>query len=124
MKLGIILPQDLEDRVALRDFVQAIEALGFDQLVFPDHVIGANPATHAINGPYTPEHFFHELTTTMAWAAGITQRIELVAGVMILPQRQAALAAKQAVQVDLLSGGRMRLGIGGGWNQVEFEVLG
>jgi probable F420-dependent oxidoreductase len=124
MKLGIVLPQDLEDRFALRDFVQAIDELGFDHIVFPDHVIGANPATHRIDGPYTHESFFHELTTTMAWAAGITQRVELVAGVMILPQRQAALAAKQAVQIDLLSGGRMRLGIGVGWNPVEFEVLG
>jgi probable F420-dependent oxidoreductase len=124
VKLGIVLPQELRDRVALRDFVQGIDELGFDHLVFPDHVIGGNPATHPINGPYTHESFFHELSVTMGFAAALTERIELVAGVMILPQRQAALAAKQMAEVDVLSGGRVRLGVGVGWNQVEFDVLG
>lgn len=124
MKLGIVLPEDLTDRAALRDFVLAIEELGFDHLVFPDHVIGGNPASHEINGPYTHESFFHELTTTMAFVAAITERIELVSGVMVLPQRQTALAAKQCAQIDLLSNGRLRLGLGAGWNKVEYDVLG
>jgi probable F420-dependent oxidoreductase len=124
MKLGIVLPQDITDPVGLRDFVQAIEELGFDHIVFPDHVIGGNPATHQINGPYTHESFFHELLVTMGFVAAVTRRVELVSGVMILPQRQTAMAAKQVAQVDVLSGGRVRLGIGAGWNQVEFDVLG
>jgi probable F420-dependent oxidoreductase len=123
VKLGIVLPQDLTDRIALRDFVQAIETLGFDHLVFPDHVIGGNPATHQINGPYTHESFFHELFTTMGFVAALTEKLILVSGVLILPQRQTAMVAKQAAQIDLLSEGRLRLGIGVGWNQVEFAVL-
>lgn len=124
MKLGIVIPHDLEDAVALRDFVQAIEDLGFDHLGFSDHVIGANPATHQLNGPYTHKSFFHEPIAAMAYVAALTRRIELVAGVVILPQRQTALLAKQATEIDLLSGGRLRLGVGVGWNQVEYEVLG
>ena len=124
MKLGIVLPEEIQDRISLRDFAQAIDELGFDHVVFPDHVIGGNPATHQINGPYTHESFFHELTTTMAFVAATTERVELVSGVMILPQRQTALAAKQAAQIDVLSDGRLRLGIGVSWNQVEFDVLG
>lgn len=124
MKLGIVLPCELQDRIALHDFVQAIEGLGFDHIVFPDHVIGGNPATHRINGPYTYESFFHEITVTMGFVAAVTERIVLTSGVMILPQRQTALVAKQSAEIDVLSGGRTRLGIGVGWNQVEFDVLG
>jgi probable F420-dependent oxidoreductase len=124
LKIGIILPQDLQDRVSLRDFVQAVEALGFDHIVFPDHVVGANPTTHRLNSPYTHESYFHELFVTMGFVAGITQRIELVSGVLILPQRQTALVAKQAAHLDVLSEGRLRIGVGVGRNHVEYDVLG
>ena len=124
MKLGIVFPQDLEDPAAARDFAQGIEELGFDHINFPDHVIGANPATHQLNGPYTHKSYFHEPMTAMAYVAAITRRIELVPTVIILPQRQVALFAKQAAEVDVLSGGRLRVGLGVGWNQVEYEVLG
>jgi len=123
MKLGIVLPYELEDPDSVREFCQGVEALGFDHIVFPDHVIGGNPATHQIHGPYTHESFFHELFVSMGFVAAVTRKIELVSGVLILPQRQAAMAAKQAAAVDVLSNGRVRLGIGVGWNQVEFEVL-
>lgn len=124
MKLGIVLPQDITDPIGLRDFVQAIEALGFDHLCFPDHVIGGNPASHALNGPYTHESFFHEPIATMGFAAGIAPKLELIPTVIVLPQRQTALLAKQMTQIDLMTGGRTRLGIGVGWNQVEYDVLG
>lgn len=124
MKLGIVLPQDIVDPVALRDFVQAIDEMGFDRIGFPDHVIGANPASHVINGPYTHESFFHELIATMGFVAAVTRNVRLMSDVAILPQRQAGLFAKQMAALDVLSGGRVIAGIGGGWNQVEFDVLG
>ena len=124
MKLGIVLPYELRHPAEVRDFVQAVEALGYHHIVFPDHVIGGNPASHRINGPYTHESFFHEVFVSMAFVAGLTSRIELVSGVLILGQRQAALAAKQVAAIDVLSEGRVRCGIGAGWNQVEYDVLG
>lgn len=124
MKLGILFPQDLKDPVSVRDFVQAVDEIGYNHLSFPDHVFGANPATHKLIGPYTHKSYFHETFTTMAYVAGITRRIELVSTVLILPQRQTGLVAKQAAAIDVLSGGRLRLGVGVGWNAVEYEVLG
>lgn len=124
LKLGIVLPQDLTDPIELRDFVQAIDELGFDRIGFPDHVIGANPRSHVVNGPYTHESYFHELIATMGFVAAVTRNVRLLSDVAILPQRQAGLFAKQMAAIDVLSNGRAIAGIGGGWNQVEFEVLG
>jgi len=110
------------DPAKIRDFAQAAEGLGFDCIEVADHVLGAAP-----RGDWKPtysEHDpFHETFTTMAFIAAVTRKIELVSGVLILPQRQTALVAKQAAQVDLLSGGRLRLGVGVGWNHVEYESL-
>ena len=126
MQIGVVFPQ-LEignDPVAIRDYAQAAEALGYDHLLVYDHVLGANRATHEwLRGPYRHPDAFHEPFVLFGYLAGLTQKIELVTGILILPQRQTALVAKQAAEVDILSGGRLRLGIGIGWNSVEYEAL-
>jgi probable F420-dependent oxidoreductase len=94
-------------------------------LVAYDHVVGADTTVHADwNGPYDLHNTFHEPLVTFGYLAAVTTTLELVTGVIILPQRQAVLVAKQAAEVDLLSGGRLRLGVGLGWNAVEYEALG
>ena len=127
MKIGAVFPQTEigEDPTAVRDYAQAVEAMGFDHLLAFDHVVGANAATHAdLSGPYRHTHAFHEPLVLFGYLAGITRHIELVTGIIILPQRQTVLVAKQTAAVDILSGGRLRLGIGIGWNDVEYEALG
>ncbi len=127
MNIGAVFPQTEigEDPSAIRDYAQAVEAMGFNHLLVFDHVIGANAATHTdLTGPYRHTHSFHEPFVLFGYLAGITERIELVTGIIILPQRQTVLVAKQTAAVDVLSGGRLRLGIGIGWNDVEYEALG
>ena len=126
MQIGVTYPQ-LEfgaDPAAIRDFAQAAEQAGFDYILAYDHVLGADPTKHDLSGPYTHESMFHEPFVLFGYLAGLTERIGLVTGIIILPQRQTALVAKQAAEVDVLSGGRLTLGIGIGWNQVEYEGLG
>ncbi|MDH3602168.1 MAG: LLM class F420-dependent oxidoreductase, partial [Candidatus Tectomicrobia bacterium] len=127
MKVGITLPQSeiTGDPIAVRDFVQAVEESGFDHVVMADHVLGADHAQHpALAGaPYGHENAFHEPFVLMGYLSAYTTTLELVPSVLILSQRQTALVAKQAAQVDLVSGGRFRLGVGIGWNPVEFEAL-
>ncbi len=127
MQIGVVFPQ-LEignDPVIIRDYAQTAEALGYDHLLVYDHVLGANRETHNwLRGPYRHEDAFHEPFVLFGYVAGLTRQIELVTGILILPQRQTALVAKQAAEVDVLSGGRLRLGIGIGWNSVEYEALG
>ena len=127
MKAGVVFPQTEigADPVAVRDYVQAAEGLGFSHLIVYDHVLGADTAKHANwSGGYTLESMFHEPFVLFGYLAGITESIELVTAVLILGQRQTALVAKQAAQCDVLSGGRLRLGVGVGWNHVEYEALG
>ena len=125
MKLGVVFPQTEigADPAACRDFAQAAEGLGFAHLLAFDHVLGADPAAHELTGPYTHDSMFHEPMVLFGWLAALTERIEFVTGILILPQRQTVLVAKQAAEVDILSGGRLRLGIGVGWNQVEYQAL-
>jgi probable F420-dependent oxidoreductase len=126
MKLGVVFPQTESgvDPITIRDYAQAVEGMGYDHLVTYDHVLGASTTTRPDwTGPYTSETLFHEPFVLFGYLAGLTKTIELVTGILILPQRQTALVAKQAVEVDLLSGGRLRLGIGVGWNNVEYEGL-
>ena len=126
MKLGAVFPQ-IEmpaDPIVIRDYAQAIEGMGFDYLLAYDHVLGANPdRPGGWSGPYKHTDPFQEIFVLFGYLAGLTQSIDLVTGVVILPQRQTALVAKQAAQIDVLSGGRLRLGVGIGWNHVEFEAL-
>ncbi len=127
MKIGVVFPQTEigSDPAVIRDYVQAVESLGYTHVLAFDSVVGANPdRPGGWDSPYTYRHAFHEPFALFAFCAAITRRIELVTGVLVLPQRQTALVAKQAAEVDVLSGGRLRLGIGVGWNPVEFEALG
>jgi probable F420-dependent oxidoreductase len=126
MQLGCSLPvADIgTDPAALRDYAQAAEGLGFAHLMAPDHVLGANPATdqggRRIGTTATP---FHDPFVLFGFLAGCTQKIGFAVGVLILAQRQTVLVAKQAASLDVLCGGRFRLGIGVGWNEVEFVGL-
>lgn len=126
-KLGAIFPQTEigNDTGAIREFAQATETLSFDFLLAFDHVLGANAETHTeLTGPYRHYDAFHEPFVLFGYLAAVTSSVELATGIIILPQRQTALVAKQAAAVDVLSGGRLRLGIGVGWNYVEYEALG
>jgi len=127
MNIGVIFPQTEcgSDVAAIGAFVRSVEAMGFDHLFVADHVLGADPRfhSHPSLATYSHEAVVHEALTLMAYLAAITTRITLATGILILPQRQTALVAKQAAQIDVLSGGRLRLGIGVGWNAVEFEAL-
>jgi len=125
MRFGVVFPQTEigTDPGAIRAFAQAAEGLGFDHLLVYDHVLGARPRGGEWLG-YTHEDMFHEILVLLGFFAAVTTRLELTTGILILPQRQTALVAKQAAEIDVLSGGRLRLGIGVGWNNVEYEALG
>ena len=126
MRIGVVFPQTEigDDPAIVKDYAQTAEGLGYSHLLVYDHVLGASPANRPNwTGPYTSDTLFHEPFVLFGYMAGITERIELVTGVIILPQRQTALVAKQAAEVDVLSGGRLRLGVGIGWNEVEYEGL-
>jgi len=127
MRMGVVFPQTEigADPAAVRDYAQAAEALNYDYLMTFDHIVGANPASRpGWSRPYSHTDMFHEPFVLFGYLACLTRKIELVTGIVILPQRQTVLVAKQAAAVDVLSGGRMRLGIGIGWNEVEYEALG
>jgi probable F420-dependent oxidoreductase len=127
MKIGVVFPQTEigQDPAAIRDYAQAVESMGYTHILAFDSVVGANPdRPGGWDSLYTYQHAFHEPFALFAFCAAVTRRIELVTGILILPQRQTTLVAKQAAEVDVLSGGRLRLGIGVGWNPVEFEALG
>ena len=128
MRTGVVFPQTEigDDPVLVRDFAQtAAEGLGYHHLLVFDHVLGAGRTNRPDwRGPYDSADAFHEPFVLFGYLAGLTKRIELVTGVLVLPQRQTALVAKQAAEVDVLSGGRLRLGVGVGWNDVEYQALG
>ena len=126
MRIGVVFPQTElgGDPGAVRAYAQRAEELGFTHVLAYDHVVGADPAVHAgWDGPYDVHTTFHEPMVLYGYLAAVTS-MELVTGVIILPQRQTVLAAKQAAEVDLLTGGKFRLGVGIGWNRVEYEALG
>ncbi|MGW3119905.1 LLM class F420-dependent oxidoreductase [Streptomyces sp. NPDC001107] len=126
MRIGAVFPQTeiAADPGAVRAWAEAVEGLGFRHAVAFDHVLGAGTATRPGWYGYTSEDLFHEVFVLFGYLAGITRTLELVTGVLVLPQRQTALVAKQAAEVDVLSGGRLRLGVGIGWNRVEYDALG
>ena len=127
MELGAIFPQTEigADPGEIREFAQAVEGMGYDYIFIADHVLGADPAhhTHRSYEMYNHQKVVHEPMTTLGFLAAITKTVGLTTGILILPQRQTVLVAKQAAEVDVLSGGRLRLGVGVGWNQVEFQAL-
>ena len=126
MRIGVVFPQTElgGDPAVVRAYGQRVEELGFTHILAYDHVVGADPSVHqGWQGPYDIDTTFHEVFVMFGYLAAITS-VELVTGVIILPQRQSVLVAKQAAEVDLLTGGRFRLGVGLGWNAVEFEALG
>ena len=124
MQLNALFPtRDIGGHPAkIRDWAQAAEDMGFAYIEVPDHVFGAT-ARDGWSPLYDETDPFHETFTTMAFLAAATKTIRISSGVLILPQRQTGLVAKQAAEVDLLSGGRLRLGIGVGWNHVEYAAL-
>ena len=126
LPIGAVLPQNElpTDPDAIRDYLIHLDREGYASVMAYDHVLGADTATRpGWSGSYDADDPFLEVLTAFAWAAAFTETLELVTGVLVLPQRQTALVAKQAATIDLLSGGRMRLGVGIGWNKVEYEAL-
>jgi len=127
VRVGVVFPQTEigADVGAVRAYVQRVEELGYRHVLAYDHVLGADPAVHpGWRGPYDLTTTFHEPFVLFGYIAGVVTSLELVTGIIILPQRQTALVAKQAAEVDLLTRGRFRLGVGLGWNAVEYEALG
>jgi len=125
MQIGVTFPQTEigKDPVVIRDYAQAAEGLGYSHIVAFDHVLGADPTHRPGWQGYTHRNMFHEPFVLFGYFAALT-RLEMVPAVIILPQRQTVLVAKQAAEVDVLTGGRLRLGVGVGWNPVEYEALG
>jgi len=126
MQLGAVLPQgDIgTDFASIRDYVQAMQDLGYQHVVTSDHVLGADPAGHpGWSRPQIHTSVVHEPFVLFGYIAGVAPKLGLLTNVVIMPQRQTALVAKQAAEVDIVSDGRFRLGLGIGWNKVEFEGL-
>jgi probable F420-dependent oxidoreductase len=126
MQIGVIFPQTEigADRAAVRAYATAVAELGYAHIAAYDHVVGADPSVHqGWKGPYDIHTSFHEPMVLFGYLAALTP-LELLTSILILPQRQTVLVAKQAAEVDLLTGGKFRLGVGLGWNPVEYEALG
>ncbi|MCC7367427.1 MAG: LLM class F420-dependent oxidoreductase [Chloroflexi bacterium] len=126
MQIGVVIPQTEipVEPSAIRDYVQAVQDLGFAHVVTSDHVLGANPAGHpGWSRPQVHTTVVHEPFVLFGFIAGAAPKLGVLSSVVILPQRQATLVAKQAAEADLLTGGKLRLGVGIGWNPVEFEGL-
>ena len=126
MNIGVVFPQTEigNDPAAIRDYAHTAESLGFTHILAYDHVLGANPQRPGgWSGVYTDQDAFYEPFVLFSFMAGVTERIEFVTGILILPQRETAVVAKQAATLDVLSRGRLRIGVGIGWNEVEFTAL-
>ena len=137
MEMGVVFPTHEigTDPLAIRDFAQAADDIGYTRMVAYEHILGAHPerpegspwrglGSRGGRPPYTHETPFHEPLVVFAYLAGLTRSIEFMTGVLVLPLRQTALLAKQCAELDIVSGGRLVLGVGVGWNSVEFEALG
>lgn len=126
MRFGAVYPQTEygNDPIAIKDYAQTVEALGFSHVLAYDHILGANPnRPGGWQGPYTYQSAFQEPLVLFSYMAGVTRTLGFTTGVIILPQRQTAVFAKQAATLDVLSGGRTRMGLGLGWNEVEYTAL-
>jgi probable F420-dependent oxidoreductase len=127
MQIGVVYPQTEygNDPTAIRDYAQIVEGLGFSHVLAYDHVLGANPnRPGGWQGVYTHENAFQDPFLLFSYMAAVTQKLQFATGIIILPQRQTALVAKQAACLDVLSAGRLRLGVGIGWNEIEYIALG
>jgi probable F420-dependent oxidoreductase len=133
MRIGVVFSQadSGTDPDAIRDWARAAEAAGFEHILAYDHILGATPERLGDGPfgafpapPYTSDNTFHEILTLVSHLSAVTSTIQFVTSVLVLPQRQTALAAKQIATVDLLSGGRLRVAVGVGWNFAEYEGLG
>jgi probable F420-dependent oxidoreductase len=127
MRVGVAFPTTEigTDPAAVRDFAQGVEELGYDHITGIDHVIQAAPSGDTSwKGNYDRDKMFHEPFVLFGFLAAVTQRIELATAILILPQRPTVLVAKQAAEIDILTQGRLRLGIGLGWNAIEYTALG
>ena len=129
MRVGVLLPHGEpgfgRDIGGFAEYTQAAEALGYHHIRMGEHVLGANAASRpGWKAPYKHTDVFHDPFVLFAYLAALTKTLEFATSILILPQRQTAVVAKQAASLDLFSGGRLRLGIGVGWNSVEFEALG
>jgi probable F420-dependent oxidoreductase len=126
MQIGVVFPQTEigPDPSVVREYAQVAEGSGFAHLLPYDHVIGASTVNRPDwRGPYTDKHQFHEVFVLFGFLAAVAPKLEFVTGVLILPQRQTVLVAKQAAEIDVLTGGKLRLGVGIGWNEVEYIAL-
>ena len=125
MRIGVSFPTtEIADPLAIRDYVQAVEGLGFDYITLIDHVLQSKTAlADPYRAFYALHNMFHEPFILMGFMAAATTRLELSTAILILPQRQTALVAKQAAEIDVLSKGRLRLGVGIGWSKMEFDGL-
>jgi probable F420-dependent oxidoreductase len=127
LHLGVVYPQTEypNDPAAIRDYAHTVEGLGYSHILAYDHVLGANPdRPGGWQGVYSYQNPFQEPLILFGYLSAVTEKVGFATGILVLPQRQTALVAKQAAEVDILSGGRLRLGVGLGWNQVEFIALG
>lgn len=125
MRIGVVFPQ-LEigkDPEVIRQYTTTVENRGFEHILAYDHVLGVDPSRPDWNGPYTNADQFHEPFTLFSYLSALTNQITFVTGILVLPQRQTALVAKQSTELDIVSNGRLRLGVGVGWNHVEYEAL-
>ncbi len=126
LQVGAVFPQtEIGSNPAdIRRYATAIEEMEYRHLLAYDHVVGGSLAVHdKLRNRYTSETAFHEVFVLFGYLAAVAPTLELVTGVLILPQRQAVLVAKQAAEIDVLTGGRLRLGVGIGWNDIEYEAL-
>ncbi len=127
MQFGVVYPQNETEssRASVAHFARIVEALGYRHVLAYDHVLGANPdRPGGWRGPYTYQDAFLEPLVLYSFMTAVTRRLGFVTGIIIAPQRETALLAKQAATLDVLCQGRLRLGLGVGWNRVEYEALG
>jgi probable F420-dependent oxidoreductase len=126
MRIGAVFPQHEigNDPATIAHWARSVEGLGYTHILAFDHVLGAGVEDRPDWRGYTSANGFHEVFVLFGFLAAVTESVEFVTGVLVLPQRQTALVAKQAAEIDILSGGRLRLGVGVGWNYVEYEALG
>lgn len=126
LRIGAVFPQTEigPDAADIRRYATAVEHMGYQHLLAYDHVVGGSLAVHEkLRNRYTSDTAFHEVFVLFGYLAAVAPSLELVTGVLILPQRQAVLVAKQAAEIDVLTGGKVRLGVGIGWNDLEYEAL-